>query len=89
MGTSDVLKVFKIAKAIGKSNLRTFKTLRKQVHTIFSFIIHSTKSLHRFVSIATSVLHSITTFCTLVNKLMSVFHVSVLLLIMNFVITLS
>ena len=43
MGTSDVLKVLKIARAVGEYNLRTFKTSRvtinyemhKQVHTIF------------------------------------------------------
>ena len=48
MGTSDVLKVLKIARAIGKYNLRTFKTSRvtinhemhKQVHTIFYYILN-------------------------------------------------
>ena len=43
MSTSDVLKVLKIARAVGKCNLRTFKTSRvtinpemhEQVHTIF------------------------------------------------------
>ena len=43
MGTSDVLKVLKIARAVGECNLRTFKTSRvtinheihEQVHTIF------------------------------------------------------
>ena len=43
MSTSDVLKVLKIARAVGECNLRTFKTSRvtinpemhEQVHTIF------------------------------------------------------
>ena len=43
MGMSDVLKVLKIARAVGECNLRTFKTSRvtinhemhEQVHTIF------------------------------------------------------
>ena len=43
MGTSDVLKVLKIARAVGECNLRTFKTslvpinheMHEQVHTIF------------------------------------------------------
>ena len=48
MGTSDVLKVLKIAQAIGECNLRTFKTSRvtinhemhEQVHTIF-YLLYS------------------------------------------------
>ena len=47
MGTSDVLKVLKIAQAVGEYNLRTFKTSRvtindemhEQVHTIFIYYI--------------------------------------------------
>ena len=43
MSTSDVLKVLKIAQAVGDCNLRNFKTSRvttnpemhEQVHTIF------------------------------------------------------
>ena len=43
MGTSDVLKVLKIARAVGECNLRTFKTSRvtinhemhEKVYTIF------------------------------------------------------
>ena len=43
MGTSDVFKVLKIARAVGEDNLRTFKTsivtinheMHEQVHTIF------------------------------------------------------
>ena len=46
MGTSDVLKVLKIARAVGECNLRTFKTSRvtinhemhEQVHTIFNLL---------------------------------------------------
>ena len=45
---SDVLKVLKIARAIGECNLRTFKTSRvtinhemhEQVHTIFYYILN-------------------------------------------------
>ena len=48
MGTSDVLKVLKIARAVGECNLRTFKTSRvtinhemhEQVHTIF-YLLYS------------------------------------------------
>ena len=48
MGTSDVLKVLKIARALGECNLRTFKTSRvtinhkmhEQVHTIF-YLLYS------------------------------------------------
>ena len=48
MGSSDVLKVLKIARAIGECNLRTFKTSRvtinhemhEQVHTIF-YLLYS------------------------------------------------
>ena len=48
MGTSDVLKVLKIARAIGKCNLRIFKTSRvtinhemhEQVHTVF-YLLYS------------------------------------------------
>ena len=48
MGTSDVLKVFKIARAVGECNLRTFKTSRltinhemhEQVQTIF-YLLYS------------------------------------------------
>ena len=54
MSTSDVLKVLKIARAVGESNLRTFKTSRvtinpemhEQVHD-FLFIIYLTKFLSR------------------------------------------
>ena len=46
MGTSDVLKVLKIARTVGECNLRTFKTSRvtinhemhEQVHTIVSLL---------------------------------------------------
>ena len=48
MGTSDVLKVLKIARAVRECNLRTFKTSRvtindemhEQVHTIF-YLLYS------------------------------------------------
>ena len=48
MGTSDVLKVLKIARAVGECNLGTFKTSRvtinhemhEQVHTIF-YLLYS------------------------------------------------
>ena len=48
MGTSDVLKVLKNARAVGECNLRTFKTSRvtinhemhEQVHTIF-YLLYS------------------------------------------------
>ena len=48
MGTSDVLKVLKIARAVGECNLRTFKTSRvtinheryEQVHMIF-YLLYS------------------------------------------------
>lgn len=36
--------------------------MHKQVHTIFYLLLYSTKSLYHFVSIATSVLHSVTSF---------------------------
>ena len=55
MGTSDVLKV------LGECNLRTFKTSRASSYD-FLFITYSTKSLHRFISIETSVLHSMERF---------------------------
>ena len=48
MGTSDVLKVLKIARAVGECNLRTFKTSRvtinhemhEQVHTIIYLLYY-------------------------------------------------
>ena len=48
IATSDVLKVLKIARAVGECNLRTFKTSRvtinhemhEQVHTIF-YLLYS------------------------------------------------
>ena len=48
MGTNDVLKVLKIARAVGECNLRTLKTSRvtinhemhEQVHTIF-YLLYS------------------------------------------------
>ena len=48
MGTSDVLKVLKIARAVGECNLRTFKTsqvtinheMHEQVHTVF-YLLYS------------------------------------------------
>ena len=48
MGTSDVLKVLKIARAVGECNLGTFKTSRvtinhemhEQVHKIF-YLLYS------------------------------------------------
>ena len=51
MGTSDVLKVLKIARAVGECNLRTFKTSRvtinhgmyEQVHTIFYLLFTQTR----------------------------------------------
>ena len=63
MGTSDVLKVLKIARAVGECNLRTFKTSRvtinhemhEQVHMIF-YLLYS----QICVQIWRSVLHSIT-----------------------------
>ena len=50
MGTSDVLKVLKIARAVGECNLKTFKTSRVtinhemhgQVHTFF-YLLYSLK----------------------------------------------
>ena len=47
MSTSDVLKILKIARVTGESNLRTFKTsqvtinpeMHEQVHTIFLLIL--------------------------------------------------
>ena len=56
----------RLAPALGECNLRTFKTSRviinqemyEKVLTISMAIIHSTKLLHRWVSIATSVLRS-------------------------------
>ena len=55
MGTSDVLKVLKIARAVGECNLRTFKTSRvtinhemhEQVHTIFYLLYSQQKLLER------------------------------------------
>ena len=66
-------KFSKIARAADEYHLRTIITSRvtrnhemnKQVHAIFILFIYSTKLLHRFVSIATSVLHSITYLCIL------------------------
>ena len=53
MGTSDVLKVFKIPRAIGECNLKNFQNITSghksrnagAVLAIFLFIIFSTKSL--------------------------------------------
>ena len=53
MGTSDVLKVLKIARAVGECNLKNFQYITsghksrnaRAVHAIFLFIIFSTKSL--------------------------------------------
>ena len=54
MGTSDVLKVLKIARAVGECNLRTFKTslvpinheMHEQVHTIF-YLLYSQQNYSR------------------------------------------
>ena len=54
MGTSDVLKVFKIARAVGECNLKNFQNITsdhksrnaRAVHFDFLFIIFSTKLLH-------------------------------------------
>ena len=56
MGTSDVLKILKIARAVGECNLRTFKTSRVTINHLrnaraglydFLFIVFSTKLLKR------------------------------------------
>ena len=58
-GTSDVLKVLIIAQNITSyHNTWTTKYMSKFIR--FFTYTYSTKSLHRFSSIATSVLHSIT-----------------------------
>ena len=57
MGTSDVLKVLKIARAVGECNLGTFKTSRvtinhemhEQVHTIFSTKLLKRATFYRVV----------------------------------------
>ena len=57
MGTSDVLKVLKIARAVGECNLRTFKTSRvtinhemhEQVHTIF-YLLNSRQNYSNILS---------------------------------------
>ena len=100
MGTSDILKILKIAQAVisnkwdhcksqetmlmqnfGRENKQYFGIFESSLFENFQniasvhkspnarassydflFIIHSTKLVYRFVSIATSVLHSITSF---------------------------
>lgn len=68
MGTSNVLKVLKIARAVGECNLRTWKNLFRQTKQTgcqpFCFLF-SNFALP-LVSIGTSVLHSITS--TLIFK---------------------
>ena len=64
MGTSDVLKVFKIARAVGECNLRTFKTSRvtinhemhEQVHTIF-YLLYTQQNYSNVVLCTSYVLH--------------------------------
>ena len=70
MGTSDVLKVLKIARAVGECNLRTFKTslvpinheMHEQVHTIF-YLLYSQQNyskalrvLHKNASMVSNML---------------------------------
>ena len=64
MGTSDVLKVLKIARAVGECNLRTFKTSRvtinhemhEQVHTIF-YLLYSQQNYSNALLCTRYVLH--------------------------------
>ena len=64
MGTSDVLKVLKIARAVGECNLRTFKTLRvtinhemyEQVHTIY-YLLYSQQNDSNALLCTRCVLH--------------------------------
>ena len=63
MGTSDVLKVLKIARAVhvGECNLRTFKTSRvtinhEQVHTIF-YLLYSQQNYPNALLCTQYVLH--------------------------------
>ena len=61
MGTSDVLKVLKIARAVGECNLGTFKTSRvtinhemhEQVHTIF-YLLYSQQNCSNAAHILSS-----------------------------------
>ena len=64
MGTSDVLKVLKIARAVGEYNLRTFKTswvtinheMHEQVHTIF-YLLYSQQNYSNALLCTRYVLH--------------------------------
>ena len=64
MGTSDVLKVLKIARAVGEFNLRTFKTSRvtinhemhEQVNTIF-YLLYSQQNYSNVLLCTSYVLH--------------------------------
>ena len=62
ISTGNRISWFMGALAYGSCHLKTFKTSRASSYD-FWFIVFSTKSLHRFVSIATSVLHSRTYLC--------------------------
>ena len=59
MGTSDVLKVFKIARAVGECNLKTFKT--SQVHNHKS---QNARAVHAiFCLLYSQQNHSVTLVC--------------------------